>query len=91
MLTYQLPITKTTTDRPTPTTKEGLIITPTKGYVTPTCNPTTTPKDKFIITTSNIVRTHINETITTSINIHTKTPNIIKRNIVFAALTNILK
>ena len=61
VLTHQLPITRITTDRPTTTTKEGLIITPTKGYVTPTYNPTTIPKDKFTISTSNSVRTHINE------------------------------
>ena len=46
VLTHQLPIIMTTTDRPTPTTKEELIIVPTKGYVTETYNPTTTPKDK---------------------------------------------
>ena len=91
VLTHQLPITRTTTDRPTPTTKEKLIIVPTKDYVTPTYNHRTTPKDEFTITTSDLVKIQINGSITLSINIHTITPNIIERIIVFAALTNILK
>ena len=53
-----LPITMTSiTDKPTPRTKEKLIIAPTKGYAIPTYKLRTTPKDKFTLITSNLVRT----------------------------------
>ena len=91
-LTHQLSIIMTTTDKPTTTTKEKLIIVSTKnGTITPTQICTTIPRDEFITKTSNLVETSINTSITTPIKTHTITQNVIRTNMVFAVLTNILK
>ena len=60
VLTYQLPTTMTTTNRPTPTIKEELIIISTKGYATPTYNTTTIPEVEFTITTNDLITIQIN-------------------------------
>ena len=96
VLTYQLHLPLTTMEKPTPIRKEELIVANllaiTKCHaITPTYSPTTTPKDEFITTTGNLVKTQINRSVTTSINAHTTTPNVIRTNIIFVTLTNILK
>ena len=50
----------TTTDRPTLTTSQELIIIPTKGYATPTYNTTIMPKVEFTITTNDLITIQIN-------------------------------
>ena len=60
-LTVRLLITMTsTTDKPTTTTKQELIIIPTKGYATPTHNTTRIPKVEFTITTNDLITIKIN-------------------------------
>ena len=53
-------IITSTTDRPTLTIKEELIIVPTKGYATPTYNTTIMPKVEFTITTNDLITIQIN-------------------------------
>ena len=92
VLTHQLHLITTTIDKPTPITKEELII-PTKDYpITPTLNPTITSKDSFTKTMiDNLTEILIDRRVRTENETNTTTPITIKIIIVLAVSGNVLK
>ena len=83
----------TTTNKPTPTTKEKLIMVPITSSTTAlTGNTIMTPNSNCKdIATGNLVKIWISRLTAISIETATTTPNIIIANIIFATLVNDLK
>ena len=83
----------TTTDKPTPTTKEKLIIISITSFTTtPIRNSMIAADDNYKkMTIGNLVKSRINRIITTSIKIYTTILNMIIANLVFATLVIDLK